>query len=73
MRIALLSYDFAEYCIQHANGLISGGQVMLVLPRELYAPQVGQLDPTVELRTFAKPRLRQPIRQLVRFGGYFVN
>ena len=64
MRIAFISYDFGEYCVQHANGLLANGEVLLVLPGGLLEPYKEMLDDAVELRTFDKPRLRQPLRQL---------
>ncbi len=64
MRIALVSYDFGEYCIQHANGLLDHGDVLLVIPSQLFEPHEAMLAEKVECRTFAKPRLRQPLRQL---------
>ena len=34
MKVALLSYDFAEYCIQQANGLAGECEVLLMLPED---------------------------------------
>ena len=64
MRIAFISYDFGEYCIQHANGLLDAGEVLLVIPTRLLGPFRETLDDAVELRTFSKPRLRQPFHQI---------
>jgi glycosyltransferase involved in cell wall biosynthesis len=64
MRIALVSYTFAEYCIQQANGLVRECDVLLMLPPEDAGEYVSQLDPAVHYRPFDKPRLRQPVRQL---------
>lgn len=64
MRIAFISYDFGEYCVQHANGLLASGEVLLVIPSGLFEPYEDMLDEAVEIRTFTKPRLRQPLRQL---------
>ncbi len=64
MRIAFVSYDLGEYCVQHANGLLAHGDVLLILPTEQFTPYKDFLDEAVELRSFSKPRLRQPIRQL---------
>ncbi len=64
MRIAFVSYDFGEYCVQHANGLLAHGDVLLVLPVEQFGPYQDDLEVGVELCTFSKPRLRQPIRQI---------
>jgi len=64
MRIAFITYDFGEYSIQHANGLLDSGEVLLVMPKELHQPHQELLSEQVELKTFSKPRLRQPIRQV---------
>lgn len=63
-RFAFLTYDFGEYSIRHANGLVNHGEVMLAVPSGLAEPHVGILDPRVDFRPFDKPRLRQPGRQL---------
>ena len=64
LRVAFISYDFGEYSIEHANGLLTSGDVMLIIPRELADPHLSLLDPQVDFRPFDKPRLRQPLRQL---------
>jgi glycosyltransferase involved in cell wall biosynthesis len=64
MRIAIVSYGFGEYCIEQANGLARDANVLLVLPEDEAAEYLARLDPRVEFRPFAKPRLRQPVRQL---------
>lgn len=70
MRVALVSYDFGEYCVRLAAGLAgTGAQVLLLLPRQLAEPYGGLLHPRVDLVTFAKPRLRQPGRQLAVAAG----
>jgi glycosyltransferase involved in cell wall biosynthesis len=69
MKVALLSHDFAEYCIQLANGLSRECEVMLVLPRAEAEPHRGLLDPAVKFCPFDKPRLRQPLRQLASVSG----
>lgn len=64
MKIAIVSYGFVEYCIEQANGLAREANVLLMLPEDEAAEYVGRLDCRVEYRPFAKPRLRQPARQL---------
>jgi glycosyltransferase involved in cell wall biosynthesis len=63
-RVALLSFEFGEYCIRLASALAEEADVLLLLPSDLAAPYLDKLDSTVDLRTFHKPRLRQPLRQL---------
>lgn len=64
MRVALLSFNFGQYCIRLANGLAEHADVLLLLPRALSAPYRFGLDPAVELFEFDLPRLRQPIAQM---------
>lgn len=64
MRVALLSYDFGEYCIRLASALGRTVEVLLLLPHELAAPHLASLDPGVHFHPFHKPRLRQPVRQM---------
>jgi glycosyltransferase involved in cell wall biosynthesis len=64
MKVALLSYDFAEYCIQQANGLAGECEVLLLLPEDSAREHESLLDPAVCYRPFKKLRLRQPVRQL---------
>jgi glycosyltransferase involved in cell wall biosynthesis len=63
MRIALLSFNFGQYCIRLANGLAQHGQVLLLLPRSISEPYRLGLAPEVELFQFDEPRLRQATRQ----------
>jgi glycosyltransferase involved in cell wall biosynthesis len=60
LRIALLSFDFGEYCNALARGLADRHDVRLFLPDG----ESGPAPEGVELATFAKPRLRRPFRQL---------
>ena len=69
MRIAFISYAFAEYCVRHANGLSSSAKVMLMIPRSLSRPHLALIDPRVDFRPFDMPRLRQPVRQLNSIRG----
>jgi glycosyltransferase involved in cell wall biosynthesis len=63
MRVALLSFNFGQYCIRLANGLSRGADVLLLLPQEQSAPYRFGLDSAVELVELDVPRLRQPVRQ----------
>jgi glycosyltransferase involved in cell wall biosynthesis len=69
MKVVLLSYAFAEYCIQQANGLVRECDVLLLLPHQDAEEYASQLDPTVRYRPFDKPRLRQPVRQMASVAG----
>jgi glycosyltransferase involved in cell wall biosynthesis len=63
VRVALLSFNFGQYCIRLANGLAEQADVLLLVPRRLSEPYRFGLDPRVELHSIDLPRLRQPIRQ----------
>ncbi len=64
MRVALISYEFGEYSVRLADALAREVEVLLVLPDRLLAPYAGLLQRPVRLFPFARPRLRQPVRQL---------
>ncbi|MEM7783786.1 MAG: glycosyltransferase [Planctomycetota bacterium] len=64
MKVAFVSHAFPEYCIQHANELVSQGcEVLLVLPEEQTVPFAQTIDSRVEYFSFSYPRYRQPFRQ----------
>lgn len=69
MKVALVSFDFGEYCIRLAGALTAHAEVMLSLPEQLAQPHLGKLDPAVVYRPFHKPRLRQPLRQVRTAAG----
>jgi glycosyltransferase involved in cell wall biosynthesis len=64
MKIALLSYDFGEYCVRLASALCQMADVLLLLPRQLAEPYLSLLDPEVNFQPFDKPRLREAGRQI---------
>jgi glycosyltransferase involved in cell wall biosynthesis len=64
VRVALLSYDFGEYCVRLANGLARHAEVLLLLSHDEAAGVADLVDDAVCFRPFEKPRLRQPLRQL---------
>jgi starch synthase len=64
LRIALVSFDFGEYCVRLADGLSREAEVLLVLPEPLLAAHSALLSGQVQTAPFAPARLRQPLRQL---------
>ncbi|MBI4787670.1 MAG: glycosyltransferase family 4 protein [Chloroflexi bacterium] len=64
MKVALVSFDFGEYCIRLASALSRDAEVLLLLPESQSAPFVSRLDRAVTFRPFDKPRLRQPLAQM---------
>jgi len=64
MRVALVSFDFGEYCVRLATALGRKADVMLLVPSPVVEPYLTALDPRVYLQSFVGPRLRQAGRQL---------
>ena len=66
MRVAFVAFDFGEYCIRLASGIASTDDtnVLLFLPKDEATPYLHLLSTSVELRSFDKPRLRQPFKQV---------
>ena len=64
MRVAYLSFDFAESSIRTASALARHADVLLMLPDLEAEPYIDLLDRAVQFRPFSLPRLRQPIRQM---------
>jgi glycosyltransferase involved in cell wall biosynthesis len=69
MKIALISFDFEEYCVHLASALTEFAEVLLLLPTRFAGPYVSALDPRVHVHTFDKPRLRQAGRQMLLVSG----
>ena len=64
LKVALVSFDFGEYCIRLASALAEEADVALLLPEHEAAGHDALLTPTVRFCPFAKPRLRQAARQV---------
>jgi glycosyltransferase involved in cell wall biosynthesis len=64
MKIAFVSFGFAEYCVRLATAMPSSATILLLLPRKQAEPYAHRLDPSVDLQLFDAPRLRQLWRQL---------
>ena len=66
MKIAFVAFDFGEYCVRLASGIAQGSdtKVLCFLPKEEAEPYLHLLSPSVELRLFNKPRLREPFKQI---------
>jgi len=63
LRVALISYNFGEYCIRLASALAQRAEVLLIIPDRMVEPFVAKLSNSVRLFSFTNPRLRQPVRQ----------
>jgi glycosyltransferase involved in cell wall biosynthesis len=60
MRVALLHFCFEDYTIQLANALIEQIDVTLIHPEKVSAACRENLDPRIAIRSFQKPRIRDP-------------
>lgn len=63
MKVALVSFDFGEYCMRLARALSADAEVLLLLPSSEEVRHVT-LPPELYYQPFAKPRLRQIGRQV---------
>jgi len=64
MRVALVAFNFGEYCIRLASALAKDAEVLLILPEDKAHPHTSILDPAVTFHSFVAPRLRHAHRQL---------
>jgi starch synthase len=66
MKIAFVAFDFGEYCVRLASGIAhsEGTSVLCLLDREEAQPYLHLLSPSVDLRLFNRPRLREPFKQI---------
>ncbi|MDQ5853318.1 MAG: glycosyltransferase family 4 protein [Chloroflexota bacterium] len=65
MKVAFLSYHYAEYCVRLANALARDAEVLLLLADWQSSPHyISGVDRAVNFRLFSKPRYRQPLRQI---------
>jgi starch synthase len=64
MKVAFLSFAFAEYSIELASALAKRIEVGLFLPHPKAVPDLGALHPAVQFQSFERPRLRQPWQQV---------
>jgi glycosyltransferase involved in cell wall biosynthesis len=66
MKVALVGFDFGEYCIRLASGIVESQAttVLLFLPKAEAIPHLHLLSGSVEPRLFDRPRIRQVFKQL---------
>ena len=62
-RVALISYNFGEYCVRLASTLAQRAEVLLIVPDGIVEPYIAKLNGSVRLFSFKNPRLRQPVQQ----------
>jgi starch synthase len=59
LRVALVSFNFGEYCIRLASGLAQHADVLLLMPDNLVKPHIAKLDGAVRLVSLPNARIRQ--------------
>src|SRR2546421_11360822 len=64
LRVALISYDFGEYCIRLASALAQHAEVLLALPERMAGPYRAKLNAAVHFFPFPSARIRQAVKQL---------
>lgn len=64
LRVAMVAYDFGDVCVPVAGALSRTVDITVVLPEHELAPVADAVVPGVDIKTFAKPRLREPGRQV---------
>lgn len=64
MRIAFVTFAFGEYSIRLTSSLADHVEVGLWITDSQAQPYTDRLDDRVQLHPFAKPRMRQPMRQV---------
>jgi glycosyltransferase involved in cell wall biosynthesis len=64
VRVAFVSFDFGEYCLRIANAMSQQVDVLLLLPEREVAPHSKLRSEAPNLKTFHKPRLREPLLQM---------
>jgi len=65
LRVALISYNFGEYCVHLASALAEHADVLLIIPDRLVEPHLAKLNTSVRLFSFSHPRLRHLVRQFL--------
>lgn len=60
MRVALLHFCFEDYTIELANALVELVDLTLIHPEKVSAACRDSLDPRIVIRSFPKPRIRDP-------------
>jgi starch synthase len=66
MKVALVAFDFGEYCLRLASGIAEDEhtKVALFIPDCEANPYLHLLSDSVDLRAFEKPRIRQVFKQI---------
>jgi glycosyltransferase involved in cell wall biosynthesis len=60
VRVALLHFGFEDYTIELANALVEQVDLTLIQPQKVAATCRNYLDPRIVIRSFQKPRMRDP-------------
>jgi glycosyltransferase involved in cell wall biosynthesis len=68
LRVALVSFDFGEYCVRLASALGRHADVLLAMPERLVEPHTARLHQAVKLYSFPSARIRQATKQWRAIG-----
>lgn len=60
IKVALLHFGFEDYTIELANGLVKYVDLTVIHPEKLSATCKDFLHPDIKVRSFQKPRIRDP-------------
>ena len=64
LRVALISFNFGEYCARLAGGLAEHAEVLLAVPRQTLGAHISKVPRSVQVISFDSPRLRQAAQQI---------
>lgn len=71
LRVALISYDFGEYCVRLASALAQYADILLAMPDRLVEPHAAKLNHAVKLFPFPGARIRQARSQWLTIRSIF--
>lgn len=60
LKICLLNFSFEDYTIELANSLVKYVNLTLIQPEKISAFSRNDLDPSIHVASFRKPRIRDP-------------
>jgi glycosyltransferase involved in cell wall biosynthesis len=63
LRVALISFNFGEYCVRLASALAAHAEVLLVIPENVVGPCGAKLNGAVHLFSVSSARIRQVVKQ----------
>jgi starch synthase len=64
LRVAFVSFEYGDNCLPLVNALADHADMLLLLTQDQFEPHRDHVDASVRVRSFRKPRLRHPFRQI---------